>query len=86
MEFTNNPKLDRPKKRSKASWVKFAVVTLLYLLFLLWIRSWLGLIVLPFIFDAYITKFLPWGFWKRSKNAHFMKAASHRWSLRRAAR
>ena len=69
MEFTNNPKLDRPKKRGKAAWVKFSVVALLYLLFLIWIRSWWGLVVLPFIFDAYITKFIPWGCWKRSKNA-----------------
>ena len=69
MEFTNNPKLDRPKTRRKSAWIKFTVVTLLYLLFLIWIRSWWGLIVLPFIFDAYITKFIPWGFWKRSKNA-----------------
>ena len=59
MEFTNNPKLDRPKTRRKSAWIKFTVVTLLSLLFLIWIRSWWGLIVLPFIFDAYITKFIP---------------------------
>ena len=38
-------------------------------LFLLWVKSWWGLIVVPFIFDIYITKFIPWGFWKKSRNA-----------------
>ena len=28
----------------------------------------MGLIVLPFIFDIYISKKIPWGFWKKSKN------------------
>ena len=41
---------------------------LLYLAFLIWVRSWWGLIVVPFIFDIYITKKIPWSFWKKSKN------------------
>ena len=68
MEFTNNPKLDRPRKPGIGRWIKFGIVTLLYLLFLLWVKSWWGLIVVPFIFDIYITKFIPWGFWKKSNN------------------
>jgi signal peptidase I len=40
----------------------------LYLLFLLWLRSWLGLIVVPFIFDAYITRKIPWTWWRKAKN------------------
>jgi signal peptidase I len=54
---------------TRSQWTKFIVVTLLYLLFLLWVKSWWGLIVVPFIFDAYITKFIPWSFWKKSENA-----------------
>jgi len=49
-------------------WVKFAVVCGLYLLFLYWVKSWWGLIVVPFIFDAYITKFINWGWWKELEN------------------
>ncbi len=56
------------RKATRAQWIKFAIVTVLYLLFLLWVRSWLGLIVLPFIFDIYISKKIPWTFWKNSKN------------------
>src|SRR5574344_169106 len=53
---------------SKRQWIKFGVVLALYLLFLIWVKSWLGLIVVPFIFDSYITKKIPWSWWKRAKN------------------
>ncbi len=56
------------RKATRAQWVKFAIVTVLYLAFLVWVKSWLGLIVLPFIFDIYISKKIPWGFWKKSEN------------------
>ena len=56
------------RKATRTQWTKFAVVTVLYLVFLIWVKSWLGLIVLPFIFDAYISKKIPWGFWKEAKN------------------
>ena len=35
---------------------------------LLWLKSWLGLIVVPFIFDVYISKKIPWTWWKTAKN------------------
>jgi signal peptidase I len=38
------------------------------LLFCYWLESWLGLIVVPFIFDAYITKKINWGWWKEREN------------------
>lgn len=41
---------------SRRQWVKFGIVLLLYIVFLVWLRSWLGVVVIPFIFDAYITK------------------------------
>ena len=55
-------------KAARKQWAKFGVVLALYLLFLLWLRSWLGLLVLPFIFDAYITQKIPWYWWKKSTN------------------
>lgn len=51
----------------KRQWAKFAVVTLLYLLFLLWVKSWWGLIVVPFIYDVYITKKIKWQWWKNAE-------------------
>ncbi|WP_289749663.1 signal peptidase I [uncultured Bacteroides sp.] len=57
------------RRATRIQWIKFSIVTLLYLAFLVWVKSWLGLIVLPFIFDIYISKKIPWGFWKKSENA-----------------
>ena len=45
-------------------WAKFIAVLVLYLLFLYWVKSWWGLIVVPFIFDVYITKKIKWQWWK----------------------
>ena len=56
------------RQATRAQWIKCAIVILLYLIFLIWVRSWWGLIVVPFIFDIYITKKIPWSFWKKSKN------------------
>ena len=49
-------------------WIKMAAVMALYIAFIIWIRSWLGVVVIPFIFDAYITKIVPWTWWRKSKN------------------
>lgn len=53
---------------SRKQWIKFGVALTLYLLFIIWLKSWLGIVVIPFIFDAYITKKIPWTWWKKSKN------------------
>ena len=47
---------EKAKLDPRKQWAKFCVVLVLYLLFLLWVKSWWGLLVVPFIFDVYITK------------------------------
>ena len=49
---------------TKINWIKGIVACGLYIAFLVWIQSWWGIIVLPFIFDAYVTKKINWGWWK----------------------
>ena len=51
----------------KKQWAKFICVLVLYLLFLFWVKSWWGLLVVPFIFDVYITKKIRWQWWKDSE-------------------
>ena len=56
------------KKFSKKQWIKFSIAAVLYLLFTLWMQNaWLllGLIVLV---DIFLTGYIPWGAWKRTKN------------------
>lgn len=54
--------IDKQKKQlnMKVQWTKLSIVLALYLLFLLWVKSWWGLLVVPFIFDVYITKKIRW--------------------------
>jgi signal peptidase I len=61
--------IDKEKRQlnMKVQWTKFAIVLLLYLIFLFWVKSWWGLIVVPFIYDAYITKRIRWQWWKDSE-------------------
>lgn len=54
----------KTKINSKVQWIKFAVVLVCYLLFLIWVKSWWGLIVVPFIYDVYIAKKIRWQWWK----------------------
>ena len=57
----------QPRNTKLARYVKCAVMLALYLLFLYWVGSWWGLLVVPFIFDVYITKKIPWTWWRTSK-------------------
>ena len=61
--------INKNKSINDNKWIKFGIITLLYLLFLLWVRSWWGLVVVPFIYDIYITKKIPWSWWRKSENA-----------------
>ena len=54
-------------------WAIFSFWSILYILFSIWMENlWLlcGLIVLV---DIYITKYIPWGAWKQTKNAQLNK-------------
>ena len=57
-------KKEKKPLNMKRQWIKFIIVLVLYLLFLYWVKSWLGLIVVPFIYDAYISKKINWQWWK----------------------
>ncbi|MDR1259524.1 MAG: signal peptidase I [Tannerellaceae bacterium] len=55
-------------KISKKQWIKFGIAATLYILFAIWMRNgwlFLGLIVLA---DIFLTKYIPWGAWKKTKN------------------
>ena len=55
------------KKIEKKQYIKFAIAAVLYGLFILWINGWLalGYILLA---DIYLTKYIPWGAWKKTNN------------------
>ena len=59
---------EKEKLNMKKQWAKCVAVLVLYLLFLVWVESWLGLVVVPFIFDVYITKKIKWQWWRDSES------------------
>lgn len=65
--------LGRNVKMTRKVLIKLIIILVLYILFLFWVKSWMGIIVIPFIIDNYTTKFIPWGWWKKSKNETLRK-------------
>ncbi len=63
---TATPQKPAAKART-ADYAKCTICTILYLAFLYWVGSWWGLLVVPFIFDAYVTRYIKWGWWRQSK-------------------
>ncbi len=54
---------------------KFGFASVLYLLFVIWLKNYWYLFGLPVIFDIYITKKVNWTFWKKreGKNSTFIE-------------
>ena len=66
----------REVKLTGKTLARMIAVLVLYILFLFWVKSWLGIVVIPFIIDNYTTHFIPWGWWKKSENATLKKVMS----------
>ena len=47
--------------------IKCSVYSLIYILTVVWIGNYWLLFGLPIIFDIYVSKFVPWNFWKKPK-------------------
>ena len=64
---------ERLRAVKKTRWIRFGIVAVLYILFAVWLNNYYilpGLIVLA---DIYLTKYIPWTFWKKSKNRTFLR-------------
>lgn len=53
-------------------WVKAIIWCVIYILFIIWVGNFWWLLLLPVVFDAFITKLIPWTWWKKSKNKTFL--------------
>ena len=57
------------KQLTWKDWTQAIVYCLLLVVFLVWIRApWWGYLSVPLVFDAYVTKFIKWGWWKELEN------------------
>lgn len=57
-------------KRPASSWIKLSVWTLIFVLFIIWVGNYWWLLLYPIIFDIFITKIIPWTFWKKYKETN----------------
>ena len=49
-------------------WVRFGIVAALFTAWVVWLQSWWVIIFLLLLFDVYITGYIPFTWWKKSKN------------------
>ena len=60
----DNNRFQHPLKQ----WIKAIFWCIIYILFISWVGNFWWLLLLPIVFDAFITKYIPWTWWKNSKN------------------
>ena len=53
---------------SVKQWIKFSIAAAILIFFVFWLGNAWWLLLLPLIFDIYISRFVPWTAWKNSKN------------------
>lgn len=66
-ELENNS-TEKKREKQPPHYVALSIALIPYLLFLYWVESWWGLLVVPFIVDAYVTRFINWGWWREHKD------------------
>lgn len=67
MEKNKNFK-ERISAVKKTRWIRFAVVSLIFFLWVVWLGNYWVLLVYPLLFDIYITLYIPWNWWKKAKS------------------
>ena len=58
------PRFQQPLKQ----WIKCSVWSLIYILFIAWVGNYWWLLGLPVVIDLFITHYIPWTWWKNTKN------------------
>ena len=49
-------------------WIRFAVVSVIFFAWVIWLGSWWVILFYPLLADIYLTQFIPWAWWKHTKN------------------
>ncbi len=60
-------------------WVKFGTVAVLYLLWVIWLGSYIWLMGLAVIFDIYISQKVHWAFWKKKNPPNGKQTKTVEW-------
>ena len=52
----------------RTRWIRFGIVAAIFIAWVIWLGSWWVILFLPLLADIYLTQYIPWTWWKRSKN------------------
>lgn len=58
----------RLKDTKKTRWIRFAIVSLIFFLWVAWLGNWWVALLFILLFDIYITGYIPLTWWKKSKS------------------
>ena len=58
----------RVREIKKTRWIRFGIVTAIFLIWVAWLGNWWVILLLPLLFDIYITGYIPFTWWKKSEN------------------
>lgn len=60
---------ERLARVKKSRWIRFSIVAVIFIAWVIWLGSWWVILFLPLLADIYLTQFIPWSWWKHTKNA-----------------
>ena len=68
--YNTNPGslMDRLMKVKSSRWIRFAIVSVIFFLWVAWLGSWWLLIFWFLLADIYLTQYIPWAWWKTCRN------------------
>ena len=64
---------ERLSQATRKQWIKFILITIFCIAFTIWTGYYAVLLLIILFFDSYILKFIPWSFWRTSKNRSLRK-------------
>lgn len=64
----DNKAMTRLKAASMKSWIKFSIAVIMIIAFAIWVGNGLWALLILLFFDLYITRLLPWGWWRNHPN------------------
>ena len=65
---------ERVRNNNKKSWIWFAIVSICYIAWVIWLERYYFLIGELLIIDLYVTRYVRWAFWKPRKDKTYNKA------------
>ncbi len=61
---------ERIKATTRGGWIRAAIWSVLYILFIIWVGTYWWLFLLPLIADAFTTKYINWSWWRKYKDTN----------------